>query len=119
MVPGVCICVCMCVWVCVCMCVYVRLTPPFSQVLQGVVRGAGQVYGCEGLVSSGLIFAATLIFSPVVFSQAVIGTLTGAFCGKLHPYHPLHTPCTLKTPFVHPEYILKSLGIYLTLNLCI
>ncbi|XP_063847646.1 urea transporter 1-like [Scylla paramamosain] len=65
----------------------------WTLVLQGVVRGAGQVYGCEGLVSSGLVFAATLVFSPTVFGQALLGTLTGALCGTLldePPYTALY-----------------------------
>lgn len=54
----------------------------FPQVLQGAVRGAGQVYGCEELLPSTLILAALLIFSPIAFTQAILGTLTGVLFGK-------------------------------------
>ncbi|XP_042241116.1 urea transporter 2-like [Homarus americanus] len=53
----------------------------WSMVLQGVARGAGQVYGCGGLAPSCLVLAAMMVFSPVVFLQAVLGTLLGALCG--------------------------------------
>ncbi|KAK7081016.1 hypothetical protein SK128_025456 [Halocaridina rubra] len=52
----------------------------WTMVLQGAVRGAGQVYGCVSLQSSALVFSALLIFSPVAFAQACLGTLVGAFC---------------------------------------
>ncbi|KAK4306837.1 hypothetical protein Pmani_021361 [Petrolisthes manimaculis] len=60
----------------------------WSLVLQGAVLGAGQVYGCSTLISSGLVLAAMLVFSPIIFFQAVLGTLTGSLCGTVMDQPP-------------------------------
>ncbi|ROT79168.1 putative urea transporter 1 isoform X1 [Penaeus vannamei] len=52
----------------------------WSQVIEGTVRGAGQVYGCPTFASSCLILAAILLFSPTMFLQACLGTLVGSLC---------------------------------------
>ncbi|XP_071538870.1 urea transporter 1-like [Panulirus ornatus] len=66
----------------------------WSMVLQGVARGAGQVYGCVGLASSCLVLSAMLVFSPIVFLHAILGTLVGGLCGVMMcspPYLDLYT----------------------------
>ncbi|XP_068202282.1 urea transporter 1-like [Palaemon carinicauda] len=65
----------------------------WSMVLQGAVRGAGQVYGCIDLTTSSLVLTALLIFSPMAFLHACTGSLTGTLFGLLVsdvPYHSVY-----------------------------
>ncbi|XP_037781957.1 urea transporter 1-like [Penaeus monodon] len=62
----------------------------WTQVIEGTVRGAGQVYGCPGFASSCLILAAILLFSPTMFLQACLGTMVGSLCGVLMQPNDLH-----------------------------
>ncbi|XP_069192178.1 urea transporter 1-like [Procambarus clarkii] len=55
----------------------------WSRVLEGVARGAGQVYGCTSVVSSLLVLAAMMVFSPLAFLQGLMGAFLGALSGVL------------------------------------
>ncbi|KAK3859604.1 hypothetical protein Pcinc_034289 [Petrolisthes cinctipes] len=89
----------------------------WSLVLQGAVLGAGQVYGCSTLVSSGLVLAAMLVFSPITFFQAVLGSLTGSLCGTVMdqpPFTALYSGLYCRHSLLS---CLSLAGFFFTLNL--
>lgn len=63
-----------------------RVTESFSvfvpQLLQGVVRGVGQIYACEELCPSLLILLAVLICSPLLCFHALLGSGAGLLAGE-------------------------------------
>ncbi|XP_055757281.1 urea transporter 1 isoform X2 [Salvelinus fontinalis] len=52
-----------------------------TQLLQGVPLGVGQIYACEDLGPSVLILGATLLYSPLLGSHALLGSGAGTLAG--------------------------------------
>ncbi|KAL0969942.1 hypothetical protein UPYG_G00234900 [Umbra pygmaea] len=52
-----------------------------TQLLQGVALGVGQIFACEALGPSLLIVGATLLYSPLLGTHALLGSGAGTLAG--------------------------------------
>lgn len=55
---------------------------PFTQLLQSIPVGVGQVYGCDNPWTGGIFLLAVFISSPLICLHAAIGSAVGMLAGK-------------------------------------